>query len=180
LIRDFRRSGLTAQEFADRCGVCVQTVYRWLREEEPVSQPLVPVQITTSVVRDPIRFVHSNGWQVELPASMAQEPLLKLLTALAAYSAFVLDPGWKRLGCTAHSRRKLHEALKDDPQRAKWFLLQMTEHHEHECRHEGREHEHLHSHDDHHDTATLGTIRLASLTATPIGTRPCLLHSHPH
>ena len=36
-----------------------------------------------------------------------------------------LNPGWKRLGCMAHSRRKFHEALKDDPQRAKWFLLQM-------------------------------------------------------
>jgi len=84
LIREFRRSGLSAQEFADQRGVCVQTVYRWLREEEPDSQPLVPVRITTPTTQDPIRFIHSSGWQVELPASMAQEPLLQLLTTLAA------------------------------------------------------------------------------------------------
>lgn len=36
-----------------------------------------------------------------------------------------LHPGWKRLGCMAHSRRKFHEALGDDPQRARWFLPQM-------------------------------------------------------
>ena len=84
LIRDFRRSGLSAQEFADQHGVCVQTVYRWLREEEPNSQPLVPVRITTPTTQDPIRFIHSSGWQVELPGSMAQEPLLQLLSALAA------------------------------------------------------------------------------------------------
>ena len=84
LIREFRRSGLSAQEFADQHGVCVQTVYRWLREEEPKSQPLVPVRITTPTTQDPIRFIHSSGWQVELPGSMAQEPLLQLLSALAA------------------------------------------------------------------------------------------------
>lgn len=86
LIGEFRRSGVTAQEFADGRGVCVQTVYRWLREEEvqPVSQPLVPVRITTPTTQDPIRFIHSSGWRVEVPASMAQEPLLQLLTALAA------------------------------------------------------------------------------------------------
>ena len=84
LIRDFRRSGVSAREFADQRGVCVQTVYRWLREEEPVAQALIPVRMTTPTTQDSIRFIHSSGWQVELPASMALEQLLQLLTRLAS------------------------------------------------------------------------------------------------
>ncbi len=36
-----------------------------------------------------------------------------------------LHPGWKRLGCMAHARRKFHEALGDDPAQATWFLVQI-------------------------------------------------------
>ena len=33
-----------------------------------------------------------------------------------------LHPDWKRLGCMAHVRRKFHEALQDQPERARWFI----------------------------------------------------------
>jgi transposase len=35
-------------------------------------------------------------------------------------------PGLARIGCLAHARRKFHEALGDDPDQARWFLLQFA------------------------------------------------------
>lgn len=46
--------------------------------------------------------------------------------AYGVYEALVRSrPGLSRIGCLAHARRKFHEALGDDPEAARWFLLQI-------------------------------------------------------
>ena len=47
--------------------------------------------------------------------------------AYGVYPALVRSrPGLARIGCLAHARRKFHEALGDDPEEARWFLLQFA------------------------------------------------------
>ena len=47
--------------------------------------------------------------------------------AYGVYPALVRSrTGLVRIGCLAHARRKFHEALGDDPEQARWFLLQFA------------------------------------------------------
>ena len=93
LLSEYEGSGLTRQAFADRAGVCVWTVYSWLRkarelkaqkEELLPAKRLVPVTLrsTASLPASPFELVTPGGLTLRIPAdfdAVALERLLGLL-----------------------------------------------------------------------------------------------------
>ena len=94
LLSEYEGSGLTRQAFADRVGVCVWTIYNWLRKARELKVPkaeellpakrLVPVTIrsTASSPASPFELVTPRGLTLRIPVdfdAVALERLLGLL-----------------------------------------------------------------------------------------------------
>jgi transposase-like protein len=91
LLSEYEGSGLTRQAFADRVGVCVWTIYNWLRKARELKVPkaeellpakrLVPVTIR-STASSPFELVTPRGLTLRIPVDFDPAALERLLALL--------------------------------------------------------------------------------------------------
>jgi transposase-like protein len=81
----FHQSHLTQRDFANRYGVGLSTLGKWLRVENETASPPVKFQEVTLPnlpMRYPLEIVSPQGWTVRLQSSFEIETLSQLLQAL--------------------------------------------------------------------------------------------------
>ncbi len=91
-VESWKRSGLTAEQFADREGLCVSTLYGWSSalQRKSVTQVPPPVVEVVGLAVDSAAASHSfelvlpNGVRVIVPAGFAAADLRRLFAVLEA------------------------------------------------------------------------------------------------
>jgi transposase-like protein len=85
MLARFHASQLTRRDFANRHGVGVSTLSKWLRVESETPSPPVKFQgvvLPNMPLRYAVEVVSPQGWTIRLQHSSEVEPLAQLLQAL--------------------------------------------------------------------------------------------------
>jgi transposase-like protein len=81
----FHQSQLTQRDFANRHGIGLSTLSKWLRVENEAASPPVKFQeviLPNAPMRYAVEVVSPQGWTVRLQSSSEIETLAQLLQAL--------------------------------------------------------------------------------------------------
>lgn len=88
-VRDWKRSGLTAADYADRSGLNAGTLKWWSSQLNqsmpPISRPpVVEVTVATGRTESALEVMLASGMRVAVPVGFDEATLGRLLTVLEA------------------------------------------------------------------------------------------------